>query len=409
MFFWIAAICVAAAAGALVLRALYRSGGAAEGNADLAVYRTQFEGVDRDLARGVIDEAEAERTRIEISRRILEADRAGETAETSKRGAPLVPVVATGVALAGAFALYLQIGAPGYPDLPIAKRIERAEAFRAERPSQAEAEVEAASRPQPPSEDPDPAYMELMQKLRTAVSEKPDDLTGQRLLARNEANLGNYAAAAQAQARVVDLEGPEATAQDYAALADHYILAANGYVSPEAEVALNEALTRDSRNPTARFYMGLMWAQTGRPDRAFRLWRALLEEGPEEAPWIAPIRADIGMLAQAAGVDYTPPAPPGAPSGALRGPDAGDIAAASEMSADERTEMIRGMVEGLSERLATEGGPAEDWARLISSLAVLGETDRAAAIWNEAQTVFEGREAELETVRAAAAQSGIAE
>ena len=43
------------------------------------------------------------------------------------------------------------------------------------------------------------------------------------------------------------------------------------------------------------------------------------------------------------------------------------------------------MVEGLAARLAAEGGPAPDWARLITSLGVLGETDRAKAIWAEAQ------------------------
>ncbi|SPH17558.1 hypothetical protein DEA8626_01081 [Defluviimonas aquaemixtae] len=403
MPFWIVAACLAAAAGALLLRALFRAGREGSANSDIAVYRTQLEGVERDLARGVIEAGEAERTRIEISRRILEADRSGAATEATRRGSPLVPLLATGVALSGAFALYLKIGAPGYPDLPIAKRIERAEAFRATRPSQAEAE--AAGQSESPRPEPDAAYLELMERLRAAVAEHPDDLTGQRLLARNEANLGNYAAAAAAQARVVALADAKATAQDFAALADNYILAADGYVSPEAEAALAETLVRDPRNPTARFYMGLMWAQTGRPDRAFQLWRALLEEGPEEAPWIPPIRADIIMLAEAAGVDYTPPAP----AGSAPGPDAGDIAAASEMDADERTEMIRGMVDGLADRLATEGGPAEDWARLISSLAVLGETERATAIWSEAQSVFADREAELATVRAAATGAGIAE
>jgi cytochrome c-type biogenesis protein CcmH len=71
-----------------------------------------------------------------------------------------------------------------------------------------------------------------------------------------------------------------------------------------------------------------------------------------------------------------------------RGPSAADIAAASEMSAEDRAEMIRGMVNGLSDRLATDGGPPPDWARLITALGVLGETDRARAIAAEAREVF---------------------
>ena len=37
------------------------------------------------------------------------------------------------------------------------------------------------------------------------------------------------------------------------------------------------------------------------------------------------------------------------------------------------------MVEGLAERLASEGGSAEEWARLIFALAQLGDADRARA------------------------------
>ena len=57
--------------------------------------------------------------------------------------------------------------------------------------------------------------------------------------------------------------------------------------------------------------------------------------------------------------------------------------------------MIRGMVEGLAGRLADEGGPAEDWARLIASLGVLGETERAAAILAEARDAFAASAADL--------------
>ena len=52
--------------------------------------------------------------------------------------------------------------------------------------------------------------------------------------------------------------------------------------------------------------------------------------------------------------------------------------------------MIEGMVEGLAARLADEGGPVEDWARLIRALGVLGQTERASAIRTEAREVFVG-------------------
>jgi cytochrome c-type biogenesis protein CcmH len=72
----------------------------------------------------------------------------------------------------------------------------------------------------------------------------------------------------------------------------------------------------------------------------------------------------------------------------LAGPSADQVNAAGGMSEEERNDMVRGMVAQLSERLATEGGTAEEWARLIRAYGVLGETGKASEIWNEAKEVF---------------------
>lgn len=269
MLFWTLSLGLSALVAFALVRALFRGGaGRSEAEADLQVYRDQLKEVERDRGRGVIGAAEAERARIEISRRLLEADRAGRGAATAGRGSPVVPAVLVAAAVAGAVALYRLTGAPGYPDLPVAERIARAEAFHESRPSQAAAEAEAdlPDRPAPEAQ-----YLDLVKRLRAAVAERPGDVTGQRLLGRNEAALGNFAAAIAAQRAVIDLSGAGVTAEDHAALADTMILATGGYVSPEAEDALVRALELDPRNGTARFYMGLMWAQTGRPDEAFRL------------------------------------------------------------------------------------------------------------------------------------------
>lgn len=411
MLFWTLSLGLAALVAAALLRALLRGGtGRSEAEADLQVYRDQLREVERDLARGVIGAAEAERARIEISRRLLEADRAAGSAGVARRGPPVVPVIVIAAAVAGAVALYRVTGAPGYPDLPIAERIARAEALHSSRPSQAAAEAEADLPGRPA---PDAQYLDLVKRLRAAVAERPGDVTGQRLLARNEAALGNFAAAIAAQQQVIDLSGAAATAEDHAALADTMILATGGYVSPEAEAALARALEIDPANGTARFYMGLMRAQTGRPDEAFRLWRGLLEAGPADAPWMPVIRDRIGLLAQAAGVNYTPPPPPpvapAAPAGAAPGPDAADMEAAAAMTPEERREMVRGMVDSLSARLENEGGAPEDWARLVSSLGVLGETERAGAAYARARDAFAGDAAALATLRAAADEAGVPE
>jgi cytochrome c-type biogenesis protein CcmH len=232
------------------------------------------------------------------------------------------------------------------------------------------------------------------------------------LLARSEAALGNYAAAYDAQRRLIELKGESATAGDYADLADMLVLAAGGYVSPEAEKVLDEVMARDPQNGVGRYYGGLMMAQTGRPDTAFRLWDRLLRNSPADAPWVAPIRDQIGDLALAAGVnDYQlPDAAPAQPqSPALAGPTAGDVEAASELSDTDRQQMIEGMVDRLGERLATQGGSPEEWSRLLGALGVLGRTDQADEIWREAQTIFADNPQALDTVRQGAARAGVAE
>ncbi|RJE85708.1 c-type cytochrome biogenesis protein CcmI, partial [Paracoccus onubensis] len=94
---------------------------------------------------------------------------------------------------------------------------------------------------------------------------------------------------------------------------------------------------------------------------------------------------------------------------ALPGPDADTMAATEDMSPEERQEMIQGMVSGLESRLATQGGSPEEWARLIGSLAVLGQTDRASAIWDEAQERFGAQPEAIAPIREAAETAGLIE
>ncbi|MBC7163425.1 MAG: c-type cytochrome biogenesis protein CcmI [Roseovarius sp.] len=407
MTFWIIAGALALGTGLVLALALLRghAGGEAPAAYDLRVYRDQLGEIERDLGRGVIAEDEAERLRAEISRRILAADaqlRAGGEAGAQPRVAGIALAAFCVVVLAGGGAwLYGQVGAPGYPDLPMAQRIAASEAARADRLSQAEAEARlgpAISAPEGVSEE----HLALVERLRAVVAARPGDEQGLQFLVRSEAALGNMAAARAAQEQLVAVRGEAATATDHAMLAELMIEAAGGYVSRDAEAALRAALERDPRAPTARFYLGIYFLQVDRPDRAFRLWRDLLEESPDQAPWVPVIRAGIEEIAMRAGVRYSLP-----PQG--RGPTAEDMQAAAGMDPQARGEMIRGMVARLSERLATEGGPPGDWARLINAYGVLGEQEAARRTWTEAQEVFAGDAAALAAMRAAAQRAGVAE
>ncbi|SPF80904.1 c-type cytochrome biogenesis protein CcmI [Pseudoprimorskyibacter insulae] len=408
--FWILTGALTLALGLLFTLAMLRgrTDAAPAESFDLKVYRDQLAEVDRDVARGVISEGDAERVRVEVSRRILAAD--AKAAQAAKGGSQprrvtlAMAAILTLALLGGGAALYWQLGAPGYGDLALKDRIAMAKQARDTRPSQADAEAQT---PAFTATDVSPEYQQLVERLRGAIKDRPEDLQGQQLLARSEAALGNYKAAYQAHQRIVAIKGDAASAEDYADLAGTMVLAAGGYVSPEAQVALEAALTRDRDNGAARYYGGLMMAQTGRPDIAFRMWRELLSDSTPDDPWTMPIRAQIEELAFRAGVNNFTLPPLDTP--ALPGPSQEDMANAAEMSEGDRASMIQGMVERLSDRLATEGGTPDEWARLINALGVLGDADRARAIYLESQTVFAGNAAALAALAAAAQNAGVAE
>lgn len=408
MGFWIVAGALSLAVAFLILLAFLRprEGAVPSAAYDLQVYRDQLKEVDRDLERGILTEAEAERARTEVSRRILEADRALTRAKgsASRRGAWDRWVVAAGLmaVVGGTVAVYFQIGAPGYPDLPLATRIEIIEDARAARPPQSEAEAQVTMREGLPAQ---PEREDLVARLRTIMEQRPDDAEGMALLASNEAALGNFRAAHIAQARLIDLLGDDVTGAHYIDLAEMMILAAGGYVSPEAEAALLQGLEREPRNGTARYYAGLMYAQQGRPDLAFPIWRNLMADSTADAPWLDPIRLQIEEVAALAGERVTlaelPQPQARAPAGA--GPTQEQMDAAAEMPEADRSAMIEGMVAGLAGRLATEGGPPEDWARLITAFGVLGRVEQAEAVLEEAMVVFAEDPRALAQIEAAGA------
>ncbi|MFT6089064.1 MAG: cytochrome c-type biogenesis protein CcmH [Sulfitobacter sp.] len=411
MNFWIIAAAGATLVTVLLIRALWRGASAetpSRVEQDLQVYRDQLAEVEREVARGVLSAEDAARAKTEISRRILAADKSRTTHMQAGRAPskPLMAVIAVAL-IGGSLFMYASLGAPGYGDLSLKDRIAFAKNLRETRPTQADA---VAGLPETTvGVELSAEYEALLTRLRETVATRPDDVQGQTLLAQNEARVGNFAAAADAQSAVVRLKGADASTEEVVNYAELLIMAAGGYVSPEAEAVLRAVLTRDAENGTASYYWGLMLIQTGRPDQGFRIWDGLLRRGPADAPWIEPILGQIEPVADLAGVEYTiPDIGPGIGQGALPGPSKDDIEAAQDMTPAERMEMIGSMVEGLSDRLATQGGPVEDWARLISSLGVLGQTDRAQAIYDNAVEVFADDPAATDIIARAGEKANLA-
>ena len=217
MSFWIIAGALALGTGMLLALAVLRGRAGAEPPAayDLRVYRDQLGEIDRDRGRGLIGAEEAERLRAEISRRILAADaqlRAGGQTGGQPRGAAIAVAALCVLLLAGGGVwLYAQVGAPGYPDLPLAERIAASEAARAQRLSQQEAEARFAPEFAPP-DGVSAENLALVERLREVVAARPEDQQGLRFLVRSEAALGRIVAARKAQEKLVALRGDAASA-----------------------------------------------------------------------------------------------------------------------------------------------------------------------------------------------------
>ncbi|MBW7922908.1 MAG: c-type cytochrome biogenesis protein CcmI [Rubellimicrobium sp.] len=376
MLFWIIAALIALAVAAVLFRPAFRGSeaalpdGEAETGTDIAFYKAQLDGVERDLARGVIEPPEAARLRTEISRRILSADRNRPTRiGHAPRAAGLV-MAALGALLlvGGALGGYYWLGQPGYPDLPLAGRIAGAAERLNDLPAQADAEAgvadEIAARIITPPEN----IAAIVADLHASLAENPDQPGELALLREFEASTRNFPEAARVSAQMNALAGDAVTVDDLLIEADLMLYATGGTVSREAAAIINRAADMDETAPGVRFLRGYLLSQVGRPDLAFGLWRPLAEGGEAFEPWRSRARLTVESAARAAGVDYALPDAP---------------AAQGVTDADIRT-----MVEGLAARLADEGGPPEDWAQLVRALGVLGQTDRARAIWTEARDVF---------------------
>ena len=366
---------------------------------EIAIYRDQLAEVDRDLARGVLDATEAERTRTEISRRLLAADASARAAATdAPKQTNRVVVVAVAIAIGGAaVGLYTQLGAPGYDDVPRDLRLAAGEERRQNRIGQLEAETQAPISDN--LEQFDPQTRELILNRRAATFERPNDLAAWDVLAQTEAAIGQYHRATRAAEKIIAIKGVDTEIHDMVLLVDLMVAGTRGYVSPEAETIAFTILRQEPENVVGQLYIGLMYAQNDRPDHAFSLWRQVIENSPADTLHWNLAASQIGQVAAQIGIDYALPD--------QRGPTADDLAAAENMSPEDRQAMIQGMVTSLADRLSTEGGPPQDWARLITSLVAIDQPEAAATVLSEAEGIFGGDVQAVNILRRAAQEAGL--
>jgi len=363
-----------------------RDGGARRLDYDLAVYKDQLKELERDLERGAISEADADAGRTEIERRILAVADAAEAEAGGGDSPGRRRITAAAVAVAVpvmSFALYWHLGSPEYPNVPHAKR-------------NIAAETEARRAREQATE-----MTSLAAKLAARLEAEPGNVKGWLLLGRTYLTLEREADAIKALRRAAALapEDPDVAVE----LAEALVLTNDRKVIEEARQLFTQALSRDARRPRARYYLALADAQAGNLKAALQGWVDLLAVSPDGAPWRPTVEASIARAAKElkigpAGVQPTLAAkllgPPKAPPPAAAptqspetdtagtqapGPTREQMEAAQGMSAGDRAEMIRGMVQRLADKLKDNPDDLAGWQRLARAYRVLGETAKAEA------------------------------
>ena len=326
-----------------------------------AVLIDQLDEVQRDRDRGLISADEAAAARLEIKRRILTLLRkpADPGARPSGEGRSAILVSAVFVPFL-AIGYYAINGAPGMSNPPVA-------------------ELQAAR-------EQDAKIAELARKLFARLSDDPagGPSDGWMLLGQTYMRMGNFDEAVLAFETVSSRE--EANSATWSMLAEALIRAENGVITPRATAAIDTALEVNPANPAAAFFKAMALGQAGNETGAHDLLVSRLESADGFAPWMESFVDEANRLGAGIGrpaltlADFAPMAAPG--------PSAADVAAARDMTQEDRAGFIRSMVERLAARLEDEPDDLDGWMRLANAYSVLGERQNAISAYETASALL---------------------
>jgi cytochrome c-type biogenesis protein CcmH len=204
------------------------------------------------------------------------------------------------------------------------------------------------------------------------------------------------------------------------------VASADGIVTSETRIAIEDTLRRDPKNVRARFFVGLAEEQAGDKASALAEWTELLKDTYSDESWAADLKNRIGELSRNISVDggSRPQEPkpvivPGvggitrgqggsqAPREVERGPGPQDVQTGEAMLPADRSLMIRQMVDGLANRLEQSPRDADGWIKLIRSRMVLGESELAKQAFARGLKVFADNAPERDRIAAAAQRLGL--
>jgi cytochrome c-type biogenesis protein CcmH len=247
-----------------------------------------------------------------------------------------------------AVATYLPLGSPRLADFPLT---ERARGGDGKQPLEA-----------------------LVAQVEAHLEKNPADGRGWTVLAPVLARLGRFDDSVRAFRNAITYNGE--TADRRADLGEVMAAAAGGVVTAEAKGEFERAQALDANEAKANYFLGLAAEQDGRKTDAAGIWRAMLANGPVDAPWRPLVTAALTRVAGE---------PPAAPA---LSPET--MAAAKDMNTGDREAMIKGMVERLATRLKQNGDDVEGWLKLVRAYLVMGDQEKAKGAQSDARQAVSG-------------------
>ena len=314
---------------------------------DREIYHARIREIATDESLGRISPAEAVAARAEEGRKLIAASPEPAAGDRPASAGLSRFVLLAVIVLVPAFTFlgYEVWGQPQMPDMAIATRTDR---------------------------DPQLDSIEqLVSRAEAELAKNPDDVRGWTVLAPIYLRMNRAPDAVNAWRNAVRIEPGNASFK--VQLAEALVASGQGVVSDEAKALFETARAADPADPKPRFYLALALTQQNDLQGAEKAWRALLADSPPDAPWRDTVFAQLNSVLQKAGKPVEQAAAPGSSGG----PTQEQIAAASDMTPEERQQMIEGMVDGLAERLKSDPSDKEGWLKLIRAYGVMGKDDKA--------------------------------
>ncbi len=247
---------------------------------------------------------------------------------------------------------------------------------------------------------------DMIARLKARLAKTPGDLNGWRMLGWANFNTDQFAEAAAAYGEAVKLA--PGNGEFLSLQGEALVRVADGIVTGEARELFARALAADRSERRARFFEGLAQEQAGEGKAALATWKALLADSPGDGEWEGGLRKRIGELANRLGVDAgLPPSAKEADTATRAAPARTGGLAKGADTRDDGGRMIRGMVDGLEQRLTAAPDDAEGWVKLMRSRMVLGESEKASVALTRARQTFAGRADVLARIEAAARELGV--